>query len=95
MSLYNVLLNRGYDEGMACRYPTLERSEKAYGGRLAPLLYDTLQNEGNVVYGLPTDAKLFDDEDLPERELVMVEVALLFSLCWILHFLMRTNIRLN
>lgn len=70
MSLYNVLLNRGYEMRVwPARYPTLERSEKAYGGRLAPLLYDTLQNEGNAVYGLPTDAKRFDDEDLLEREL--------------------------
>lgn len=70
MSLYNVLLARGYEMRVwPARYPTLERSEKAYGGRLAPLLYDTLQKEGNAVYGLPTDAKRFDDEDLLEREL--------------------------
>jgi len=51
------------------RYPTLERSEKAYGGRLAPSVYDTIQNEGEAVYGLPTDVKRFDEEDLLEREL--------------------------
>lgn len=70
MSLYNVLLSRGYDMRIwPARYPTLERSEKAYGGRLAPLLYEALQNEGTALYGLPTDAKRFDDEDLLEREL--------------------------
>ncbi|WP_287011001.1 phage terminase large subunit [Alteromonas sp.] len=70
MSLYNVLLSRGYAMRVwPARYPTLERSEKAYGGRLAPLLYDSLQNKGNALYGLPTDAKRFDDEDLLEREL--------------------------
>ena len=70
MSLYNVLLSRGYDMRVwPARYPTLERSEKAYGGRLAPLLYEALQNEGTALYGLPTDAKRFDDEDLLEREL--------------------------
>jgi hypothetical protein len=70
MSLYNVLLSRGYEMRVwPARYPTLERAEKAYGGRLAPLLYDSLQNEGNALYGLPTDAKRFDDEDLLEREL--------------------------
>ena len=70
MSLYNVLLSRGYEMRVwPARYPTLERSEKAYGGRLAPMLYDSLQNEGNALYGLPTDAKRFDDEDLLEREL--------------------------
>lgn len=70
MSLYNVLLSRGYEMRVwPARYPTLERAEKAYGGRLAPLLYDSLQNEGNALYGLPTDVKRFDDEDLLEREL--------------------------
>ena len=70
MSLYNVLLNRGYQMRVwPSRYPTLERSEKAYGGRLAPSLYETLQNQGEAVYGLPTDPKRFDDEDLIEREL--------------------------
>jgi len=70
MSLYNVLLSRGYDMRVwPARYPTLERSEKAYGGRLAPLLYEALQDEETALYGLPTDAKRFDDEDLLEREL--------------------------
>lgn len=70
MSLYNVLLNRGYEMRVwPARYPTLERSEKAYGGRLAPSVYDTIQNKGEAVYGLPTDVKRFDEEDLLEREL--------------------------
>lgn len=70
MSLYNVLLDRGYEMRVwPARYPTLERSEKAYGGRLAPYLYDTLQDQAEAVYGLPTDAKRFDEEDLLEREL--------------------------
>ena len=70
MSLYNVLLARGYEMRVwPARYPSLERSEKAYGGRLAPSLYATLQDEGEAMYGLPTDPKRFDDEDLLEREL--------------------------
>ena len=70
MSLYNILLSRGYDMRVwTARYPTLERAEKAYGGRLAPLLYDSLQKEQKALYGLPTDPKRFDDEDLLEREL--------------------------
>lgn len=70
MSLYNILLTRGYDMRVwTARYPTLERAEKAYGGRLAPLLYDSLQKEQKALYGLPTDPKRFDDEDLLEREL--------------------------
>jgi len=70
MSLYNILLSRGYDMRIwTSRYPTLERAEKAYGGRLAPILYDRMQKEEQAVYGLPTDPKRFDDEDLLEREL--------------------------
>ena len=70
MSLYNILLTRGYDMRIwTARYPTLERAEKAYGGRLAPLLYDSLQKKEKSLYGLPTDPKRFDDEDLLEREL--------------------------
>ena len=70
MSLYNVLLARGYDMRIwTSRYPTLERAEKAYGGRLAPILYDRMQKEEQAVYGLPTDPRRFDDEDLLEREL--------------------------
>jgi hypothetical protein len=32
-------------------------------------VYETLQDKGEAVYGLPTDAKRFNDEDLLEREL--------------------------
>ena len=70
MSLYNTLTTRGYDMRVwPARYPTLERAEKAYGGRLAPSLYEYLQDNLEAVYGLPTDSKRFDDEDLLEREL--------------------------
>ena len=70
MSLYNTLLSRGYQMRVwPARYPTLERAEKAYGGRLSPFLYDTLVEKQGAVYGLPTDSKRFDDEDLIEREL--------------------------
>ena len=70
MSLYNVLTTRGYDMRVwTARYPTIERAEKAYGGRLAPSLYKHLQDNLEAVYGLPTDPKRFDDEDLLEREL--------------------------
>jgi hypothetical protein len=70
MSLYNTLTTRGYDMRIwPARYPTLERSEKAYGSRLAPTLYDSIQKEGEALYGLPTDPKRFTDDDLLEREL--------------------------
>ena len=70
MSLYNVLLTRGYDMRVwTARYPTLERAERAYGGRLAPSLYDSIQNDEKGTQGAPTDPKRFDDEDLMEREL--------------------------
>ena len=70
MSLYNTLIGRGYEMRVwPARYPTLERSEKAYGSRLAPTLYESLQTNLEAVYGLPTDPKRFDDDDLLEREL--------------------------
>jgi len=70
MSLYNTLIGRGYEMRVwPARYPTLDRAEKAYGSRLAPSLYDSLQNNLEAVYGLPTDPKRFNDEDLLEREL--------------------------
>jgi hypothetical protein len=50
MSLYNTLTTRGYDMRIwPARYPTLERSEKAYGSRLAPTLYDSIQKEGEAL----------------------------------------------
>ena len=70
MSLYNALITRGYEMRVwPARYPTLERAEKAYGGKLAPTLYDSLQTNLESIYGLPTDPKRFTDEDLLEREL--------------------------
>ena len=70
MSLYNALITRGYEMRVwPARYPTLERAEKAYGGKLAPTLYESLQTNLEAVYGLPTDPKRFDDDDLLEREL--------------------------
>ena len=70
MSLYNALITRGYEMRVwPARYPTIERAEKAYGGRLAPTLYESLQTNLEAVYGLPTDPKRFNDEDLLEREL--------------------------
>ena len=74
MSLYNVLTTRGYDMRVwTARYPTIERAEKAYGGRLAPVLYKHLQDNLEAVYGLPTDPKRFDDEDLLEFTKVLLE----------------------
>ena len=70
MSLYNALITRGYEMRVwPARYPTLDRAEKAYGGKLAPLLYESLQTNLEAVYGLPTDPRRFTDEDLLEREL--------------------------
>ena len=70
MSLYNTLTTRGYEMRVwPARYPTIERSEKAYDKRLAPKLLEVLETQGAASYGLPTDPKRFDDDDLLEREL--------------------------
>ena len=70
MSLYNTLTTRGYEMRVwPARYPTIERSEKAYDKRLAPKLLEVLETKGAASYGLPTDPKRLDDDDLIEREL--------------------------
>lgn len=67
MSLYNTLTERGYKMRVwPARYPTVEASEKAYAGRLAPKLYEALSDD---LVGSPTDPQRFSDTDLLEREL--------------------------
>ena len=69
MSLYNTLTERGYNMCIwPARYPTLEKIEKSYGTRLAPMLYEKLEYD-NELQGKPTDPDRFDEEDLLEREL--------------------------
>lgn len=69
MSLYNVLPNRGYETQIwTARYPTVEFAERAYGTKLAPLIYSRIQDNQDIA-GDPTDPKRFDNEDLLEREL--------------------------
>ena len=70
MSLYNTLTERGYKMRVwPARYPTVERSEKAYGPRLAPMLWDGMAEAKEPLDGKPTDPQRFDDDDLLEREL--------------------------
>ena len=70
MSLYNTLTERGYSMRVwTARYPTLQRSETAYGERLAPTLMEALQADPKGLEGQPVDIDRFDDEDLLEREL--------------------------
>lgn len=70
MSLYNTLTERGYEMRVwTARYPTLERSERAYGERLAPTLRKALQEDPKGLEGQPVDIDRFDDDDLLEREL--------------------------
>ena len=70
MSLYNTLTERGYQMRVwTARYPSVEASEKAYGKRLAPMLWDAIANSDTPLDGSPVDPKRFDDDDLLEREL--------------------------
>jgi hypothetical protein len=70
MSLYNTLTERGYQMRIwTARYPSPEKAEKAYGARLAPMLWDTINEEGKGLEGTPVDPKRFDSDDLLEREL--------------------------
>ena len=70
MSLYNTLTERGYQMRVwTARYPSVEASEKAYGARLAPMLYNAIASADTPLDGQPVDPKRFDDDDLLEREL--------------------------
>ena len=70
MSLYNTLTERGYQMRVwTARYPTIEYAEKAYGERLAPMMWETMRDSDKPVDGQPVDPKRFDDDDLLEREL--------------------------
>ena len=65
-SIYNTLMERGYE----CRiwpalYPT-EQEMSAYGGRLAPMVADKWSK---TAAGKPTDPERFDEDDLQERAL--------------------------
>ena len=70
MSLYNTLTERGYVMRVwPARYPTAEDAEKAYGERLAPMLWEAMGESESPLDGQPVDPKRFDDDDLLEREL--------------------------
>tara|TARA_R110002072_G_scaffold6389_5_gene37711 strand:- start:361 stop:2040 length:1680 start_codon:yes stop_codon:yes gene_type:complete len=70
MSLYNTLTERGYQMRVwPARYPSVEKAEKAYGSRLAPMLYNAMGKNDEALEGQPVDPKRFDDTDLLEREL--------------------------
>jgi len=70
MSLYNTLTERGYAMRVwPARYPSVEGSERAYGTRLAPTLWDDMGKAESPLDGQPVDPMRFTDEDLLEREL--------------------------
>ena len=70
MSLYNTLTERGYSMRVwTARYPSIEYAEKAYGERLAPMMWKSMREAANPIDGQPVDPKRFDDDDLLEREL--------------------------
>ena len=70
MSLYNTLTERGYQMRVwPARYPSTEKAEKAYGARLAPMIWDSIHKDEKGLEGQPVDPKRFDTDDLLEREL--------------------------
>ena len=70
MSLYNTLTERGYQMRVwPARYPSVEKAEKAYGARLAPMIWDDMHQGEKGLEGNPVDPKRFDLDDLLEREL--------------------------
>ena len=70
MSLYNTLTERGYQMRVwPARYPSVVASEKAYGTRLAPMIWNDITDAKDPLEGKPVDPMRFDDDDLLEREL--------------------------
>ncbi len=69
LSLYNVLVERGYEMRIwTARYPSSDSFEKNYSFRLAPYIVNKLEHDDTIV-GKPTDPKRFNEDDLLEREL--------------------------
>jgi hypothetical protein len=67
-SVYNKLLQRGYQMRVwPARYPSEDEREE-YGERLAPYIVSKLESGGPSLIGQPTDPKRFTDLDLRERE---------------------------
>jgi len=74
MSLYNVLSERGYEQRIwTARYPR-NKQRVSYDDKLAPYLIHKLSKDKKLTegshdrYGVPTDPKRFDSDDLIERE---------------------------
>lgn len=68
-SLYNALQQRGYIcRVWTVRYPELDKVEDQYGNTLAPIIYDKLKNNPDLV-GHPTDPSRFDEMEIAKREL--------------------------
>ena len=67
MSLYNVLLTRGYQiRKWPARFPNKEQADR-YGDTLAPRLVELMEKDASLI-GKPTDPLRFDEFDLQERE---------------------------
>jgi hypothetical protein len=70
MSLYNTLTERGYQMRIwPARYPAVDKAQKAYGNRLAPMLWEAMNSAKTPLDNEAVDPLRFDDEDLTEREL--------------------------
>ena len=66
-TLYNTLLERGYETRVwPARYPKFP-VEKVYGSNLAPVLLER-QKKDNDLVSTPVDPERFDEFDLQERE---------------------------
>tara|TARA_R110000796_G_scaffold139254_1_gene255375 strand:- start:2594 stop:4255 length:1662 start_codon:yes stop_codon:yes gene_type:complete len=70
MSLYNTLTERGYQMRIwPARYPAVDKAQKAYGNRLAPMLWEAMNSAKTPLDNEAVDPLRFDDADLTEREL--------------------------
>ena len=68
-SLYNALQQRGYVARVwPVRYPELDKVQEQYGESLAPIIFNKLKNNPDIV-GQPTDPLRFSEIEIAKREM--------------------------
>ena len=93
LSLYNVLVERGYEMRIWTLDLQNQTIEKSYSNRLAPYIINKLEHDESIEND-PTDPKRFNEDDLLERELSRV-VVVCITVYLILPYQIQTGIHSN
>lgn len=87
MSLYNELLNRGYQARIwTVMYPETQSERDFYGDRLAKVIADRYDSDPELWSGKPTDPKRFNEEEIYKRRLSYGKAG------FALQFMLNTNL---